>query len=935
MRVSALGTLVGVCLLVGCTGETPNSGIGERKGAKGRIQGFVIDAETGQPMSDVALKTSEVGTEVSTNSKDGFFVLDKLTAGGTYRLSATKDGYVPRIFNANIGQVPQDAYDALPVANMGTQFMSKPNGTVKGRVEYINGGQVPQVLKNATVMMDFAGSATFMLSLTTTTNEQGEFTFTGLPSHPTGSLSQNVCVTNLKDNTDDIIDFAPSCTSVAIYPNQTNYVVIRPSRVDVNNSDANTIQGVVRDNLTRLPIAGVEVFEVGKEADKVTTDANGFYFIKTTSLNRFAQFTYRKTGYAEGYSEVNFGRGGNTNMPINMYPGGASIVGRLLYANLQPAKQAEVRIDLRQILGGSTGFNVFKVVKTNDTGDFTLDNLPGWYDGLSVNVAFTPWSADPDLFPETTSQSVSVSLYPGSATPLLRQLTSNANLALIAWNAYSGFIGPNEAAQIQVSLPTLPTENRFTLIDSSSGQPMPFTVAYGDNNRKITVTPSVGMGTTMWSENRQYQLQVILRANNGPQGFLNTSFSFQARSSLQTANITGKIAAISVDNPDIDANTRPITLRWAPLPDAFSYSLYLRTVNTQRLPSYVRFTTVTATANPASSFNLGALGVTSTLEPITGQPFAFGQIISFLVVPVDARGIETDASKGATIDLRDVIAPNFDFGVAQLDPAAGAAHDVRFVVHANEALDRASPPMTTLPAGLTFNSWTVEDRPTPPSNVGGIEGVLTLNGSLAAAANLTIQVRDTSGNLSRALTVPVLQQSLVPSPGFEGSGACASTGWTADPNTTCAACTSQVLANTPTAIVSNPGYQPAYEGACALAFGDATTNGMCGTQQMGTPLDLTGPTFTGKLLRISYRYWPYCSAGYVAHRCDFFDTVAMTIPSNYHSFANNNGRAWTAVSADLSSNIGRNGRFRCTLDDSNTCGSRGGVQIDDLRVYMK
>jgi hypothetical protein len=919
---------------VGCTGETPNSGIGERKGARGRIQGFLIDAETGQPMSDVIIKTSEVGTEVSATSKDGFFVLDKLTAGGTYRMSATKEGFVPRIFNATIGQVPQDAYDALPVANMGTQFMSKPNGSVKGRVEFINAGQMPQMLKNATVVMDFAGSATFMLSLTATTNDQGEFTFTGLPSHPTGSLNQNLCVTNLKDGADDVIDFAPTCVNVAIYPNQTNYVVIRPSRIDLNNADVNVVQGVVRDNLTRLPMAGVEVFEVGKEAEKVVTDANGFYFIKTSSINRFAQFNYRKMSYAEGYSELNLGRGGTSTLPINMYPGGASIVGRLLYANLQPAKQAEVRIDLRQILGGSTGFNVFKVVKTNDTGDFTLDNLPGWYDGLGVNVSFTPWSADPDLFPETTSQSVNVALYPGSATPLLRQLTSNANLSLIAWNAYTGFINPTEAAQLQVSLPTLPAENRFTLIDSNSGQPMPFTVAYADNNRKITVTPSVGTGMTMWSENRPYQLQVILRANNGPQGFMNTSFNFQARSSLQTANIAGKITGISIDNPDIDATTRVITMRWAPLPDAFSYSLYLRTVNTPRLPGYVRFTTVGAAANPATSFNLGGLSVTSTLEPIAGQPFAFGQIISFMVVPVDSRGIETDASKGATIDLKDITAPNYDYGVAQMEGAAGAAHDIRMVIHANEALDRNNPPMTTLPAGLAFKSWTVEDRPTPPSSLGGIEGILTLTGTLAATANMTVQVRDTSGNLSRALTVPVFANPLVPAQGFEGSGACSAAGWTADPNTTCAACTSQALANTPMAMAGTPGYRPAYDGSCALAFGDPTVNGMCNMQQIWAPLDLSGASFTGRIMRVTYRYWPYFSAGYMQHRCDFFDTVSMG-STNFHFIANNNNRTWQPVSGDLTGNVGRVGRLRCTMDDANTCGSRGGVQMDDVRIYMK
>lgn len=935
MQLRAWGALLGVCLLVGCTGETPNSGIGERKGAKGRIQGFLFDAETGQPMSDITVETYEVGNKISAMSKDGFFVLDGLTASASYRVTASKEGYATRIFNnITIAQVPQDAYDALPVANVGTQFMSKPNGSVKGRVEYINAGQTPVMLKNATVVMDFTGSSTFLMTQTTTTNDQGEFTFTGLPSHPTGNLSQNVCVTNIKDGSDDVIDFTPTCVNVAIYPNQSNYVVVRPNRLDLNNADVNVIQGVVRDNLTRLPVPGVEVMEVGKEAEKVVTDANGFYFIKTTSINRFAQFLYKKTGYAEGYSELNLGRGGSSNLPINLYPGGASIVGRLLYANLQPARQAEVRVDMRQVLGGSTGFNVLKIVKADANGDFTIDGLPGWYDGLSATVSITPWSADPDLFPETTNQSFNVSLYPGSATPVLRQLTSNASLSLVAWNAYTGFINPAEAAQLQLSLPTIPAENRFTLVDSNSGQPMPFTVTYADNNRKITVTPSVGAGTTYWSENRPYQLQVILRANNGPSGFLSTSFNFQARTSLAGANIAGKIAAVTVDNTDIDANTRPITLRWAPLPDAFSYSLYLRTVNTPRLPGYVRFTTVGSSANPAVSFNLGGLSVTSTLEPIAGQPFAFGQIISFLVVPVDSRGIETDASKGATIELKDVVGPNFDYGVAQLDSASGSPHDIRFVVHSTEALDRSMPPLTTLPSGLTFKSWTVEDRPTPPSMLGGIEGTLVLTGSVAGAANLTIQMRDTSGNLSRALTVPVLQTAMVPSQNMEGAnGECSFAGWTADANTSCVSCTTQMLSTQPNAIRTVQGYTPAYEGNCAMGFGDPAVNAMCNMQQAWAPFDMsTG--FTGRQVRLTYRYWPYFSSGYLMHRCDFFDTVSMGV-TNLHFIQNNNNRTWQPIAADLTGLVGRTGRLRCTMDNSNTCGSRGGVQIDDFRLYMK
>lgn len=154
---SALAVSV-VLFLSACLGETPNSGIGERKGAKGRVVGYLYDADTGAALTGVTIETMEIGVKVSATSTEGYFTLDKLTASSTYRLTFKQEGYVPRVVNVGLGQVPADAYDAIAVANTGAIAMSHPNGTIKGRVEFATqsaGQAVP--IKNASVITSLIG----------------------------------------------------------------------------------------------------------------------------------------------------------------------------------------------------------------------------------------------------------------------------------------------------------------------------------------------------------------------------------------------------------------------------------------------------------------------------------------------------------------------------------------------------------------------------------------------------------------------------------------------------------------------------------------------------------------------------------------------------------------------------------------------------------
>ena len=126
-----------------------------------------------------------------------------------------------------------------------------------------------------------------------------------------------------------------------------------------------------------------------------------------------------------------------------------------------------------------------------------------------------------------------------------------------------------------------------------------------------------------------------------------------------------------------------------------------------------------------------------------------------------------------------------------------------------------------------------------------------------------------------------------------------------------------------------------YEGSCALAFGDPDAT-WCGVQLTAAPMDLSGATFDRRSIMFQYRYWPYFQSGSVTTRCDFFDNTTMAVAQTFLSTTTaNSQRIWNTSTTNITALIGRNGKVRCALDTSNTCGSRGGAQLDDFRVYMK
>lgn len=908
------------CLAVGVVSCQPHPA--ERLGARGRIVGYLFDGETGAPLTDVTITTSDGSNALTVKTKDGFFMLDRLIAGALYRVSIAKEGYVTRFSNLTVPQAPADAYDVIPVANLGALQMLKPSGVVKGRAEFITAGQSRQMIANASVIMDLYANGAFELVKTATTSATGEFTIDGLPSLPTG-LSLSICLVPAADARLGVVEFQPLCTNVTVYSGQPNFVTLRPSRTDQNAGDINIVQGVVRDLTTSLPIAGVQVAEVGLEANAVTTDSNGFFFYRTESVNRFTQFVYKKTGYADGWNSVTLTRGGNVTLGRDLYPGAASVKGRLLYANLMPANNAEVRVDLRSSLGVSA----FKQVRTNATGDFTITDLPGLPDGLNINLIATPWSADPELFPETAQQTFGVTLFPGAETPALRQLTSVATLGVVANNAYSGFVAVTEPLKMLMSLPTIPAENQFTLTETITGNTMPHVVEYSDSNRLITIRPVVGSSQPFWAEARTYNLNYRVRANNGPNGISNGNIGFTPRGTLGSSTITGRVSTVTIDTPEVDAITRIFTLRWTPVPDAFRYAVYARTSNTNRQPSFVRLFDQVATASPSASINLNNYNVfSSVIDPVSGQAFAFGQRVVFMVVPIDARGVESDPTKGGTIELSDNTPPRFDQGVAQLDDATGGS-SVRFVMRATEQLDRANAPTVTLPAGLTFEGWAVDELS------GGIEGTLTAKGSASSPVSMTVQLKDTSGNLSAPLTVPVFGTALIPNHGFEGSSGCAAAGWTADVNTTCGSCASQALAAQPAAVTAVAGTLSSFEGRCALSFGDPDAM-HCGAQSSSFPITLTGTALDRRSITLTGKYWSYGSGNYVLSMT-LHNAGNTNIGTVLSTAASSNQRTWQTLTADLTALAPTVARVRLAASTA-VCNTRnGGFQVDDLRLWVR
>jgi hypothetical protein len=229
---------------------------------------------------------------------------------------------------------------------------------------------------------------------------------------------------------------------------------------------------------------------------------------------------------------------------------------------------------------------------------------------------------------------------------------------------------------------------------------------------------------------------------------------------------------------------------------------------------------------------------------------------------------------------------------------------------------------------LSAGTWSVDET------TNGVEGTLRTTGSMSGAGNITAQLRDTSGNLSVPLTVPVLANAVVPNHGFEaGSNMCSAAGWTVAANTACGGCPTQVLATQPAANLAIAGTRSAYEGVCALSFGDVDAM-HCGVQQLEAPMDLTGATSANRNVVLMMRTWSYASAGTLILQAFLLNSANTVISVPFGFNAVSNQRTWVNSAADISGLAPQTTRLRLTANTFNTCGTRAGFQVDDIRVFI-
>jgi Carboxypeptidase regulatory-like domain len=146
----------------------------------GTVEGRVIRAGTSEPIVGASVNLSAIGPLVT--DENGRFKLPNVHAG-SYRVSATRTGYLPgsfgehgpngpgRIFSVNAGQEVKDIVIQL-----------SPKGAVSGRVFSVNGDPVRNAPVQLMKYMYVDGRHMLTVSQQIRTNEAGEYQFGDVPS---------------------------------------------------------------------------------------------------------------------------------------------------------------------------------------------------------------------------------------------------------------------------------------------------------------------------------------------------------------------------------------------------------------------------------------------------------------------------------------------------------------------------------------------------------------------------------------------------------------------------------------------------------------------------------------------------------------------------------------------------------------------------------
>jgi hypothetical protein len=146
--------------------------------APGALTGVVTAAGAARPVTRATVRlTTEDGRDYASSLTDGAgrFSFEGV-AGGTYRVRATRDGYVPAEFGQRYPDRPGQTVEVAPGQNVaGIAIAMTPAGTISGRVRDIYGEPVVNATVEALRYRYQDGRRAVARVQTATTNDLGEY----------------------------------------------------------------------------------------------------------------------------------------------------------------------------------------------------------------------------------------------------------------------------------------------------------------------------------------------------------------------------------------------------------------------------------------------------------------------------------------------------------------------------------------------------------------------------------------------------------------------------------------------------------------------------------------------------------------------------------------------------------------------------------------
>jgi hypothetical protein len=379
----------------------------------GMIQGYVYDAETGVPLSDIVVavanngqwltsKTSKDNAGSRTVNEGGYFRIKNLAVGSTYKVYVNMDlstmsGAVSEgnyVVYSQMIEIPNNVgyYSSMDsVVNMNV-MLPKASATISGTVYSELGSPAVnvQVVANLKAISTDDSPITgqwgewgFEMVKAVTTDAAGKFTITGVPALPQG-LSIPLFIASYDADNDGIEDYSSisipfynnyngvesnqitdNYTRIVAFPGQTFKVAYFLPAI----STEGTLQGIIIDGQTGQGLGGIIVGTLDERGVWITTTSisddpatsfneAGYYRLKRTNQGYFKiHYNINKTNATYAELVVTMSPGSNNEYPNTQNIQLPRLTGRLegmvVTKDNGPAQGATVVLDMNNIPNSS------------------------------------------------------------------------------------------------------------------------------------------------------------------------------------------------------------------------------------------------------------------------------------------------------------------------------------------------------------------------------------------------------------------------------------------------------------------------------------------------------------------------------------------------------------------------------------------------------